>query len=106
VKVHFYRENNLIEHLLFYFREFPFLKEQILFPGSIWVVCLNDRLTMLNKKCINIYASIVRSTSLHVMCVRSVASGPVLRRYMYVFIEGSSCVHVMNVRKLSVIQVP
>jgi hypothetical protein len=96
---------NLIEHLLFYFREFLFLKAQILVPGRIWAICLNDRLTVLNTKCINIYASIVRSTSLHVMCVGSVASCPVLQRHMYAFIEGSSCLLVMNVRKLSFVQV-
>jgi hypothetical protein len=97
---------NLIEHLLFYSREFLFLKEQILFPGNIWDICLNDRLTVRNRKHINVYASLMRSTSLHVMCVRGVASGPVLRRHMYAFIEGSSCLLVMNVRKLSFVQVP
>jgi hypothetical protein len=106
VKVHFYRKNNLIEHLLFYSREFWFLKEQIFVPGSIWAICLNNRITVLNTKNINIYASIVRSTSLHMMCVKSVANGLVPRRYMYAFIEGSSCLQVMNVRKLSVSQVP
>jgi hypothetical protein len=80
VKVHYYRKNNLTEHLLFYSREFLFLKEQILVPVSVWVICLNNRLTVHNTKHINIYASIVRSTSIHVMCVRSVASGPVLQR--------------------------
>jgi hypothetical protein len=70
MKVYFYRKYNLIEHLLFYSREFLFLKEQILFPGSIWAICLNDRLTVHHTKRINIY---VRSTSLHVMCVRKLS---------------------------------
>jgi hypothetical protein len=105
VKVHFYRKNNLIEHLLSYSREFLFLKKLILDPGSIWAICLNDRLPVHNRKLINFYASIMRSTSLHVVCVRSVASGLVLRRYMHAFIQGSSCLHVKYVRKLSVIQV-
>jgi hypothetical protein len=78
MKFYFYRKKNLIEHLLFYSREFLFLKEQILFPGSIWAICFNDRLTVRNRKCINMYASIERSTSLHVMCVRNVSSGAVL----------------------------
>jgi hypothetical protein len=78
VKVHFYRNNNLTEHLLFYSREFLFPKEQILVPGSIWVICLNNRLTVLNTKCVNIFASIVRTTSLHVMCARKISSGAVL----------------------------
>jgi len=106
VKIHFCREYNLIEHLLFYYREFLFLKERILVPGRIWAIWLNDRLTVHNRKLINIYASIVWSTSLHVMCVRSVASCPVLRRYMYAYIQGSSRLHVMYVRKPSVSQVP
>jgi len=78
MKVNFYRNNNLIEHLLFYSRVFQFLKEQILVPESIWAICLNHRLIVLNTKCINIYSSIERSTSLHVMCVRSISSGAVL----------------------------
>jgi len=78
VKVHFYRNNNLIEHLLFYSREFLFLKEQILVPGSILAICLNHRIIVLNTKHINIFAPVVRSTSLHVICVRSVTSGAVL----------------------------
>jgi len=78
VKVHFYRNNNPIEHLLFYSRGFLFLKEQILVPGSIRAMCLNHRLIVLNTKYINIYASVTRRTSLHVMCVRNVASGAVL----------------------------
>jgi hypothetical protein len=105
-KVHFHRKYNLIEHLLFFSREFLFLKEQILIPGSVLALCLNNRLTVHNTKHINIYASIVRSTSLHVMCVRSVASGLVLQRYMYAYVQGSSLLHVMYVRNLSVTQVP
>jgi hypothetical protein len=106
VKFHFYRKRNLIEHLLFYSREFLFLMEQILVQGSIWATCLNNRLTVHNTKHINIYASIVRSTSLRVMCVRRVAIGPVLRRDMYAYIQGSRHLHVMYLRKLSSIQVP
>jgi hypothetical protein len=78
VKVHFYRNNNLTEHILFYSREFLFPKEQILVPGSIWAICRNHRIIVLNTKRINMNASIVRSTSLHVICARSVSSGAVL----------------------------
>jgi len=48
-----------------------------LVPGSIWAICLNHRIFVLNTKRINMNASIVRSTSLHVVCVRSVSSGAV-----------------------------
>jgi len=78
VIVHFYRKNNLIKYFLFYSRGFLFLREQIWVPGSIWAMCQNHRIIVPNTKYINIYASIVRSTSLHVMCVRNVASGAVL----------------------------
>jgi hypothetical protein len=78
VKVHFYRNNNLTEHLLFYSREFLFPKEQILVPGSMWAICRSHRIIVLNTKHINMNASVVRSTSLLVMCVRSVSSGAIL----------------------------
>jgi len=66
---------------------------------------MSERQTVYNRKRINIYASVVRSTSIHVMSVRSVASGPVLQKYMYAYLQGSNHLHVMYVRKLSVSQV-
>ena len=106
LKVHFYRNNNHIEHLLFCSREFPFLKEQILFPGSRWAICLKHRIIVLNRKRINIYASIMRSTSLHVMCIKNLPGGGVSQRSIFNHIVGCSHLCVMYVRKLSKGTVP
>jgi hypothetical protein len=63
--------HHTVTFLFFYSRQFLLLKKQILVPGRRWVICPIYRITMLNMKCINIYALRVRSTSLQAMCIKN-----------------------------------
>jgi hypothetical protein len=78
------------------------VKKQIFFPDRRWAICLNYRITMLNMKCISIYALIVKSTSLQVMCIKNLPCGVVSRKG----IVRNRQLHVMCVRKFSSVRVP
>jgi hypothetical protein len=79
-----------------------FLKKQILVPGRRWVVYLNYRITTFNMKCITIYALIVRSTRLQVMCIKNLPCGDIKRKGIVRYRH----LHVMCVRKFSSVPVP
>jgi len=51
------------------------MKKQILVPDRRWVICVNYRITVLNVKCISIYALIVKTNSLQVMCIKNLPCG-------------------------------
>jgi hypothetical protein len=83
-----------------------FLKKQILVPGRRWVICLNYRITVLNMKWISIYALIVRSTNLQVMCIKNLPFGILSQRSIFSQIVRNGHLHVMDVRKFSSVPVP
>jgi hypothetical protein len=82
------------------------MKKEILVPDGRWVVCLNYRITMLNKKCMSIYALIVRITSLQMMCIKNLPWDVMSRRSIFSHIVRNRHLHVMCVGKFSNVPVP
>ena len=90
----------LLFFLPLYSRQFLFLKKQILVPGKRLVICLNCRITILNMKCISIYALVVRSTSFQVMCIKNPPCGIMTRRSIFKHIVRNLHLHVTCVKKI------
>jgi hypothetical protein len=82
------------------------LKKEILVPGRRWVIFLNYRISMLSMKYINMYARVMKSTSLHVICIKDIPCGVVSRRSIFSHIVRNNHLPVMCVRKFSSIPVP